>query len=78
MKWPLQLAMGSGKKRFPNLPVIKHNAESISVSATRGQTARINSSFIKNQIDVFEIVVTRKSLEDKFFEITEQGMRETV
>ena len=65
-------------EEFPSLPVIKHNAESISVSATRGQTARINSSFIKNQIDVFEIVVTRKSLEDKFFEITEQGMRETV
>lgn len=64
--------------KFPSLQVIKHSADSISVSATREQTARINSSFIKNELDVYEIVITRKSLEDKFFEITEQGMRETV
>ena len=65
-------------EKFPSLQVIKHSADSISVSATREQTARINSSFIKNELDVYEIVITRKSLEDKFFEITEQGMRETV
>ena len=65
-------------EKFPSLQVIKHSADSISVSATREQTAHINSSFIKNELDVYEIVITRKSLEDKFFEITEQGMRETV
>ena len=64
--------------KFPSLQVIKYGADSISVSATREQTASINSSFIKNELDVYEIVITRKSLEDKFFEITEQGMRETV
>ncbi|MFJ7746937.1 ABC transporter ATP-binding protein [Peribacillus sp. NPDC097295] len=63
---------------FPSLQVIKHSADSITVPATRGQTASINSSFIKNDLDVYEIVITRKSLEDKFFEITQQGMRETV
>lgn len=64
--------------KFPSLQVIKYGADSISVSATREQTASINSSFIKNELAVYEIVITRKSLEDKFFEITEQGMRETV
>lgn len=66
-------------EHFPSLSVSKNSAVSISVLATREQTAKINSSLIRNEVDVYEIVVSRKSLEDKFFEITQQqGMRETV
>ncbi|PEZ73925.1 MULTISPECIES: ATP-binding cassette domain-containing protein [Bacillaceae] len=61
-----------------DITILKYDAKTISVSATREQTAKINRSFIENQLDVYEIGITRKSLEDKFFEITEQEMRESV
>ncbi|MGE7904571.1 ABC transporter ATP-binding protein [Peribacillus sp. NPDC094092] len=66
------------QKQFGDITVLKYDAKTISVSATREQTANINRSFIENQLDVYEIGITRKSLEDKFFEITEQEMRESV
>ncbi|MBK5443484.1 MULTISPECIES: ABC transporter ATP-binding protein [unclassified Peribacillus] len=66
------------QEQFGNIPILKYEANSISVSATREQTASINRSFNGNQLDVYEIGITRKSLEDKFFEITEQEMRESV
>ncbi|KQU26255.1 hypothetical protein ASG65_14525 [Bacillus sp. Leaf13] len=73
-----ELAKKILQEQFGNIPILKYEANSISVSATREQTASINRSFNGNQIDVYEIAITRKSLEDKFFEITEQEMRESV
>lgn len=61
-----------------DITILKYDAKTISVSATREQTADINRSFNGNELDVYEIGITRKSLEDKFFEITEQEMRESV
>ncbi|MBT2668493.1 ATP-binding cassette domain-containing protein [Bacillus sp. ISL-4] len=66
------------QEQFGDITILKYDAKTISVSATREQTANINRSFIENQLDVYEIGITRKSLEDKFFEITEQEMRESV
>ncbi|MFE4812650.1 ABC transporter ATP-binding protein [Peribacillus simplex] len=66
------------QEQFGDMTILKYDAKIISVSATREQTANINRSFIENQLDVYEIGITRKSLEDKFFEITEQEMRESV
>ncbi|MEC0275386.1 MULTISPECIES: ABC transporter ATP-binding protein [Peribacillus] len=66
------------QEKFADITILKNGAKKISVSATREQTAHINRSFIVNDLDVFEIGITRKSLEDKFFEITEQEMRESV
>ncbi|MGG0792148.1 ATP-binding cassette domain-containing protein [Peribacillus simplex] len=66
------------QEQFGDIAILKYDAKTISVSATREQTAKINRSFIENQLDVYEIGITRKSLEDKFFEITEQEMRESV
>ncbi|MES1042490.1 ABC transporter ATP-binding protein [Peribacillus simplex] len=66
------------QEKFADITILKNGAKTISVSATREQTANINRSFIENQLDVYEIGITRKSLEDKFFEITEQEMRESV
>ncbi|SIR88409.1 ABC transporter ATP-binding protein [Peribacillus simplex] len=66
------------QEQFRDITILKFDAKTISVSATREQTANINRSFIENQLDVYEIGITRKSLEDKFFEITEQEMRESV
>lgn len=66
------------QEQFADITILKNGAKTISVSATREQTANINRSFIVNDLDVFEIGITRKSLEDKFFEITEQEMRESV
>ncbi|WHY96856.1 ABC transporter ATP-binding protein [Peribacillus simplex] len=66
------------QEQFRDITILKYDAKTISVSATREQTANINRSFIENQLDVYEIGITRKSLEDKFFEITEQEMRESV
>lgn len=66
------------QEKFADITILKNGAKKISVSATREQTAHINRSFIANDLDVFEIGITRKSLEDKFFEITEQEMRESV
>ncbi|MFJ7362589.1 ABC transporter ATP-binding protein [Peribacillus frigoritolerans] len=65
-------------EQFADITILKNGAKKISVSATREQTAHINRSFNANDLDVFEIGITRKSLEDKFFEITEQEMRESV
>ncbi|MEJ9228789.1 ATP-binding cassette domain-containing protein [Peribacillus butanolivorans] len=73
-----ELAKKILQEQFGNIPILKHEANSISVSATREQTASLNRSFNGNQLDVYEIGITRKSLEDKFFEITEQEMRESV
>ncbi|MGE7768222.1 ABC transporter ATP-binding protein [Peribacillus sp. NPDC096540] len=73
-----ELAKKILQEQFGNIPILKHEANSISVTATREQTASINRSFNGNQLDVYEIGITRKSLEDKFFEITEQEMRESV
>lgn len=66
------------QEKFADITILKNGAKKISVSATREQTAHINRSFNANDLDVFEIGITRKSLEDKFFEITEQEMREPV
>ncbi|CAH0303199.1 ABC transporter ATP-binding protein [Peribacillus sp. NPDC101481] len=66
------------QEQFADITILKNGAKTISVSATREQTANINRSFNVNELDVFEIGITRKSLEDKFFEITEQEMRESV
>ncbi|MFS0762357.1 ABC transporter ATP-binding protein [Peribacillus phoenicis] len=66
------------QEQFADIAILKYDAKTISVSATREQTAEINRSFNVNELDVFEIGITRKSLEDKFFEITEQEMRESV
>ncbi|MEK4013639.1 ABC transporter ATP-binding protein [Peribacillus sp. FSL M8-0224] len=66
------------QEKFADITILKNGAKKISVSATREQTADINRSFNANDLDVFEIGITRKSLEDKFFEITEQEMRESV
>lgn len=73
-----ELAKKILQEQFGNIRILKYEANSISVSATREQTASINRSFNGNQLDVYEIGITRKSLEDKFFEITEQEMRESV
>ncbi|MEB2629595.1 ATP-binding cassette domain-containing protein [Peribacillus frigoritolerans] len=66
------------QEKFADITILKNGAKKISVSATREQTADINRIFNANDLDVFEIGITRKSLEDKFFEITEQEMRESV
>ncbi|MGE6377972.1 ABC transporter ATP-binding protein [Peribacillus muralis] len=66
------------QEQFAEIPILTFDASTISVSATREQTARINRLFNGNELDVYEIGITRKSLEDKFFEITEQEMRESV
>ena len=58
--------------------LIRETENSIFVSATREETAKINRALVSSEVDVYEISVSRKSLEDKFFEITKQEMRETV
>ncbi|MGE6613734.1 MULTISPECIES: ABC transporter ATP-binding protein [unclassified Peribacillus] len=73
-----KLAKNILQEQFGDITILKYDAKTISVSASREQTANINRSFIENQLDVYEIGITRKSLEDKFFEITEQEMRESV
>ncbi|MDF9759619.1 ABC-2 type transport system ATP-binding protein [Peribacillus simplex] len=73
-----ELAKKILQEQFVDITILKYDAKTISVSATREQTADINRSFNGNQLDVYEIGITRKSLEDKFFEITEQEMRESV
>ncbi|MDQ0882191.1 ABC transporter ATP-binding protein [Peribacillus sp. V2I11] len=73
-----ELAKKILQEQFGDITILKYDAKTISVSATREQTAEINRSFNVNQLDVYEIGITRKSLEDKFFEITEQEMRESV
>lgn len=66
------------QEQFAEISILTFDASTISVSATREQTAQINRLFNGNELDVYEIGITRKSLEDKFFEITEQEMRESV
>ncbi|MGG0413316.1 ABC transporter ATP-binding protein [Peribacillus simplex] len=73
-----ELAKKILQEQFGDITILKYDAKTISVSATREQTADINRSFNVYQLDVYEIGITRKSLEDKFFEITEQEMRESV
>ncbi|MBO0999992.1 ATP-binding cassette domain-containing protein [Bacillus sp. SD075] len=73
-----ELAKKILQEQFVDITILKFDAKTISVSATREQTAEINRRFNANQLDVYEIGITRKSLEDKFFEITEQEMRESV
>ncbi|MFE4705620.1 MULTISPECIES: ATP-binding cassette domain-containing protein [Peribacillus] len=73
-----ELAKKILQEQFVDITILKYDAKTISVSATREQTAELNRSFNVNQLDVYEIGITRKSLEDKFFEITEQEMRESV
>ncbi|CAH0296307.1 putative ABC transporter ATP-binding protein YxlF [Peribacillus sp. Bi96] len=73
-----ELAKKILQEQFKDISILKFDSKTISVSATREQTAHINRIFNGNQLDVYEIGITRKSLEDKFFEITEQEMRESV
>ncbi|MFD6209520.1 ABC transporter ATP-binding protein [Peribacillus sp. NPDC060253] len=73
-----ELAKKILQEQFKDISILKFDSKTISISATREQTAHINRIFNGNQLDVYEIGITRKSLEDKFFEITEQEMRESV
>ncbi|WP_226666301.1 ABC transporter ATP-binding protein [Metabacillus litoralis] len=74
----VETAVNILKDEFTTSPILKQEQHTITLSATREETAAINCRFIKNNVDVYEINVTKKSLEDKFFEITQQEMRKSV
>ena len=58
------------KEQFPNLQIIKQDEKAMTIYAAREEVAKVNRQLNEAGIDVFEIQVIKKTLEDRFFEIT--------
>ena len=60
------------REQIPQADILKQDVQMITVKATKEQSAEIVRAFVKADIDVYEMSVVKKSLEDRFFEITKQ------
>ena len=60
------------KEQFTNITIIRQDEKVITIEATREEVAKVNRRLNEAGIDVFEIQVIKKTLEDRFFEITKQ------
>lgn len=60
------------KEQFAAIHIVKQEDSVITIQATRQETANINRKFIEAGLDVYEMNVIKKTLEDRFFEITNQ------
>ena len=60
------------REQIPQADILKQDVQMIMVKATKEQSAEIVRAFVKADIDVYEMSVVKKSLEDRFFEITKQ------
>jgi len=60
------------REQIPQADILKQDVHMITVKATKEQSAEIVRAFVKADIDVYEMSVVKKSLEDRFFEITKQ------
>jgi ABC-2 type transport system ATP-binding protein len=60
------------KEQFSNLNIVKQDKKMITLQATREDVAKVNRQLNEAEVDVYEINVVKKTLEDRFFEITEQ------
>ena len=60
------------KEQFSNLNIVKQDKKMITLQATREDIAKVNRQLNEAEVDVYEINVVKKTLEDRFFEITEQ------
>ena len=59
-------------EKFSKLNILKQDEKMITIEATREDVAKVNRQLNEVGIDVFEINVVKKTLEDRFFEITKQ------
>ncbi|QFK72851.1 ABC transporter ATP-binding protein [Pradoshia sp. D12] len=60
------------KEQFSSLNIVKQDKKMITLQATREDIAKVNRQLNEAEVDVYEINVVKKTLEDRFFEITEQ------
>lgn len=60
------------REQFFNLDIVKQDEKMIAIQATREDVAKVNRQLNEAGVDVFEINVVKKTLEDRFFEITKQ------
>ena len=59
-------------EKFSKLNILKQDEKMITIEATREDVAKVNRQLNEVGIDVFELNVVKKTLEDRFFEITKQ------
>ncbi|WP_455660672.1 ABC transporter ATP-binding protein [Pradoshia sp.] len=60
------------REQFSLLDIVKQDEKMIAIQATREDVAKVNRQLNEAGVDVFEINVVKKTLEDRFFEITKQ------
>ncbi len=60
------------REQFSNLVIVRQDERMISIQATRDNVAKVNRQLNEADVDVFEITAVKKTLEDRFFEITKQ------
>lgn len=60
------------REQFSNLVIVRQDEKMISIQATRDDVAKVNRQLNEADVDVYEINVVKKTLEDRFFEITTQ------
>ena len=63
-------------ERMTDVKVISSKGNRMTLSTHREQIPMINKLFVENEIDVFEILNVKATLEDRFLEITNKGKKE--
>lgn len=60
------------REQFPQTDILKQDTQMVAVKTTKEQSAEIVRAFVQADVDVYEMSVVKKTLEDRFFEITTQ------
>ena len=60
------------REAYPEAAILKQDVQMITIRTTKEQSAEIVRAFVQANVDVYEMSVVKKSLEDRFFEITKQ------
>ncbi|KMY43071.1 hypothetical protein AC622_01375 [Bacillus sp. FJAT-27916] len=60
------------REAYPDAAILKQDVQMITIRTTKEQSAEIVRAFVQANVDVYEMSVVKKSLEDRFFEITKQ------
>lgn len=60
------------REAYPDAAILKQDVQMITIRTTKEQSAEIIRAFVQANVAVYEMSVVKKSLEDRFFEITKQ------
>jgi ABC-2 type transport system ATP-binding protein len=64
------------RQHFAEFEISRISGNKLSILAPREKVPLLNSMFVKNEIDVFQIQTVKATLEDRFLEITNREKKE--